>query len=60
VPANEYLAYYRAGIDGVFADFPDDAFAARVQFLLDRNPALLGCLTGATSNSGRQCVNILP
>ncbi len=59
-PSNEYLAYYRAGIDGVFADFPDDAYAARVQFLLDRNPRLLGCLTGATPRSGRGCVDIAP
>jgi hypothetical protein len=55
------LAYYRAGIDGVFADFPDDAYAARVQFLLDGNPALLGCLTGATLKNNRpHCLNITP
>jgi glycerophosphoryl diester phosphodiesterase len=28
-PVNEYLQLYRLGVDGVFADFPDTAFAAR-------------------------------
>ena len=26
-PVEEYLAFYRLGIDGVFSDFPDTAFA---------------------------------
>jgi glycerophosphoryl diester phosphodiesterase len=30
---NEYLAYYRVGVDGVFTDFTDTALAARTQFL---------------------------
>ena len=30
-PTREFLAYYDAGIDGVFTDSPDDACAARVQ-----------------------------
>ena len=60
VPANEYLAYFAAGIDGVFADFPDDAYAARVQFLLDRDPRLLRCLTGTAPRGGRRCGNIAP
>jgi glycerophosphoryl diester phosphodiesterase len=60
VPTNEYLTYYRAGVDGVFADFPDDAYAARVQFLLDGNPALLRCLTGATPKSRPLCLDIRP
>ena len=29
---NEYLQFYGLGIDGVFADFPDDAVASRVLF----------------------------
>ncbi len=57
-PANEYRAYYEAGIDGVFADFPDDAYAARVQFLLHRDPRLVGCLTGVSK--GRRCDGIAP
>jgi glycerophosphoryl diester phosphodiesterase len=34
IPAEEYLQFYELGIDGVFADFPDDAFAARELFEL--------------------------
>ena len=33
-PVNEYLLFYRLGIDGVFSDFPDTAFAARELFWL--------------------------
>jgi glycerophosphoryl diester phosphodiesterase len=29
----EYLAFYRAGVDGVFTDFTDTAVAARAQYL---------------------------
>ena len=32
-PKAEYLAYFRAGIDGVFADFANTAFAARQDYL---------------------------
>lgn len=39
-PVNEYLAFYELGIDGVFSDFADTAFAARRMFLLKTNP---GC-----------------
>jgi glycerophosphoryl diester phosphodiesterase len=31
--ANEYLAYYQLGVDGVFTDFTDTALAARAQYL---------------------------
>ena len=31
-PVEEYLAFYRLGIDGVFSDFPDTAFGARAIF----------------------------
>ncbi|MGH2713057.1 MAG: glycerophosphodiester phosphodiesterase [Thermoleophilaceae bacterium] len=34
-PINEYLQFYELGIDGVFSDFPDDAFAARELFWED-------------------------
>ena len=34
-PVNEYLQFYELGVDGVFADFPDTAFAARELFRLD-------------------------
>ena len=32
-PKNEYLAYYRLGVDGVFTDFTDTAIAARTIYL---------------------------
>jgi glycerophosphoryl diester phosphodiesterase len=31
-PVNEYMQFYELGIDGVFSDFPDTAFAARELF----------------------------
>ena len=32
-PLNEYLAFYRLGVDGVFSDFTDTAIAARNTYL---------------------------
>ncbi len=37
-PINEYLRFYEAGVDGVFSDFADTAFAARELFLLQESP----------------------
>ncbi|WP_213952820.1 glycerophosphodiester phosphodiesterase [Variovorax sp. dw_954] len=34
-PKNEYLAYYRLGVDGLFTDFTDTALAARAAWLKD-------------------------
>jgi glycerophosphoryl diester phosphodiesterase len=34
-PVNEYLAFYRAGVDGLFSDFADTAFASRDLFWLE-------------------------
>jgi glycerophosphoryl diester phosphodiesterase len=34
-PIEEYLQFYELGIDGVFSDFPNTAFAARELFRLD-------------------------
>ena len=34
-PANEYLVFYRLGVDGVFTDFSDTALAARGAWLKD-------------------------
>jgi glycerophosphoryl diester phosphodiesterase len=45
-PVNEYLQFYQLGVDGVFADFADTAFAARALFELSRDPAFAGCLVG--------------
>ena len=36
-PVNEYLLFYRLGVDGVFADFPDTAFASRELFRLEED-----------------------
>ncbi len=36
-PLNEYLAFYRAGVDGLFSDFAGTAFAARELFWLETN-----------------------
>ena len=33
-PVDEYLHFFELGVDGVFSDFPDDAFAARELFAL--------------------------
>jgi glycerophosphoryl diester phosphodiesterase len=35
-PVNEYLAFFRAGVDGVFSDFTNTAVAARARFLTER------------------------
>jgi glycerophosphoryl diester phosphodiesterase len=43
-PTNEYQRFFALGVDGVFADFPESAVAARVQFLLKQGPAWRRCL----------------
>ena len=45
-PVNEYLQFYRLGIDGLFSDFADTAVAARILFELENNPDAGRCLTG--------------
>ena len=37
-PINEYLRFYEAGVDGLFSDFADTAFAARDLFWLESSP----------------------
>jgi len=44
-PVNEYLQFYRLGIDGVFSDFPDTAVTSRFLFELERNADGGRCLT---------------
>jgi glycerophosphoryl diester phosphodiesterase len=39
-PVNEYLQFYELGIDGVFSDFPDTAFASRELFRLEEGGTL--------------------
>lgn len=46
-PVNEYLAFYEAGVDGVFSDFADTAVAARAMFLLKHDPDYAGCLVNS-------------
>lgn len=57
-PAAEYRAFFAAGVDGLFSDFPSTAVAARTQFLLAKDPSLVSCLTGA--DRGARCRNIAP
>lgn len=45
-PVNEYLQFYRLGIDGVFSDFADTAVASRVLFDLEKSTDAARCLTG--------------
>src|SRR5262249_52882726 len=45
-PVNEYLQFYRLGIDGVFSDFADTPVAARVLFRLQGAPGFRRCVTG--------------
>jgi glycerophosphoryl diester phosphodiesterase len=51
-PVDEYLQFYRLGIDGVFSDFADTAVAARVLFRLERDPDFARCFTGDRSDRG--------
>ena len=54
-PINEYLKFYELGVDGVFSDFADTAFAARAMFLLSTDSSYADCLVngrGKKCNSG--------
>lgn len=44
-PVNEYLKFYEAKVDGLFSDFADTAYAARVMYLLHRDKSFADCLT---------------
>lgn len=52
-PVNEYLQFYRLGIDGVFSDFTDTAVAARVLYKLEQN-GYNKCFTGAGLRRGEK------
>lgn len=43
-PVNEYLAFYELGVDGLFSDFADTAYAARAMHLLKTDPDYARCL----------------
>lgn len=49
-PVNEYLQFYRLGIDGVFSDFADTAVAARFLFELEQ-----GCEESGPKRHRRDC-----
>jgi glycerophosphoryl diester phosphodiesterase len=56
-PVNEYVQFYKLGIDGVFADFADTAVAARTLYQLETLPAAKRCLTvqARTLSEQRSC-----
>jgi glycerophosphoryl diester phosphodiesterase len=43
-PVNEYLAFYEAGVDGLFSDFADSAVVARSLWVLKNDPDAAKCL----------------
>ena len=43
-PTNEYRRFFELGVDGLFSDFADTAFAARVQWKLMNDPRYARCL----------------
>ena len=43
-PVNEFLTFYELGVDGLFTDFADTAVAARVMYLLKKDPGYARCL----------------
>jgi glycerophosphoryl diester phosphodiesterase len=54
-PVNEYLQFYKLGVDGVFSDFTDTAVVARVLFQLQQ-PGFNKCFTGTANRSEeRRC-----
>lgn len=51
-PTNEYQRFYQLGVDGVFADFPDAAYAGRSMYLLKAAPVTYRrCLVKGTGCS---------
>ncbi|HET9978000.1 MAG TPA: glycerophosphodiester phosphodiesterase [Burkholderiaceae bacterium] len=51
-PVNEYLAFYDAGVDGLFTDFTDSAVVARSLWVLKNDPDAARCLV--EGKHGRQ------
>jgi glycerophosphoryl diester phosphodiesterase len=51
-PINEYLAFYNAGVDGLFSDFADSAVVARSLWLLKNDRDAAKCLV--EGRHGRQ------
>jgi glycerophosphoryl diester phosphodiesterase len=51
-PLNEYLAFYEAGVDGLFSDFADTAVAARTLWVLKNDPDAAACLIQGRNRQG--------
>ncbi|MBL8326608.1 MAG: glycerophosphodiester phosphodiesterase [Rubrivivax sp.] len=45
-PVNEYLTFYDLGVDGLFTDFPETAFAAMGMWAIKKDPNAAKCLVG--------------
>ncbi len=54
-PINEYLRFYELGVDGVFSDFADTAFAARAMHLLATDKTYASCLVTGRDLRGKKC-----
>jgi glycerophosphoryl diester phosphodiesterase len=54
-PINEYLRFYELGVDGLFSDFADTAFAARAMFLLATDKNYAACLVGGWGRPYQNC-----
>ena len=54
-PVNEYLAFYEAGVDGLFTDFADTAVVARSLWILKNDPDAAKCLVQGRHNRHGAC-----
>jgi glycerophosphoryl diester phosphodiesterase len=54
-PVNEYLAFYEAGVDGLFSDFADTAVVARSLWVLKNDPDAAKCLVQGKHNRHGGC-----
>jgi glycerophosphoryl diester phosphodiesterase len=54
-PVNEYLAFYEAGVDGLFSDFADSAVVARSLWVLKNDPDAAKCLVQGRHNRHGVC-----
>jgi glycerophosphoryl diester phosphodiesterase len=54
-PVNEVLAFYEAGVDGLFSDFPDTAVVARTLLTLRHDADAAKCLVRGSSSHGVAC-----
>jgi glycerophosphoryl diester phosphodiesterase len=52
-PVNEYLQFYRMGVDGVFSDFADTAVTARILYKISSDANFVKCLVGSSGSGCR-------